>query len=154
MASPWTPELEAEVSKLWTDYSALSIAAQFQARGYNFSRSSIIGKIHRLGLSSAGLERVVRRQKSDSEQREGLKRTYNRRPNPTEVQLRCVELVPRHVSLAEIERGECRYPYGDGPFTFCGHPAVEGASYCAPHKDLCWIEPTVRNERARLGRAA
>jgi GcrA cell cycle regulator len=56
------------------------------------------------------------------------------------VQLRCVAVAPRHLELIEIERGDCRYPYGgdkDGEeIAFCGHPRQPGSSYCAPHAGL------------------
>lgn len=49
---------------------------------------------------------------------------------------RCVEIVPRHVSLVDLEPGDCRYPYGGDEegeaITFCGHPRRKGSSYCAP----------------------
>lgn len=157
MASPWTPELKAEVCKLWTDHSAISIAAQLQARGYNFTRSAVIGLVHRMGLSAENLERVAYRQKRDSEQREGPKRAYNRRANPSEIQLRCAEIAPRHISIIERSSGECCYPYGDGPFTFCGHPVcfiplintgeLKQSSYCQAHHDLC-VEPAREKVRA------
>jgi hypothetical protein len=54
--------------------------------------------------------------------------------------LRCVEIEPRHLSLIELEPGDCRYPYGgdeeDEPITFCGHPRREDASYCTAHFHL------------------
>jgi hypothetical protein len=54
--------------------------------------------------------------------------------------LRCAEVEPRHLSLIELERGDCRYPYGgdeDGEaITFCGHPRRAGSCYCAPHFHL------------------
>jgi GcrA cell cycle regulator len=54
--------------------------------------------------------------------------------------LRCVEVNPRHLSLVDLEPGDCRYPYGgeeDGDvITFCGHPQREGSSYCVPHFHL------------------
>ena len=53
------------------------------------------------------------------------------------VQLRCVEIDPRHLSLIDLERGDCRYPYGGDEegeaITFCGHPRRPGSSYCTPH---------------------
>src|SRR5664279_2177032 len=53
------------------------------------------------------------------------------------VKLRCVEIEPRHLSLMELERSHCRYPYGgdeaDHTITFCGHPRRKGSSYCAQH---------------------
>ena len=65
--------------------------------------------------------------------------------------LRCVEIEPRHLSLAELERRDCRYPYGGDeegePITFCGHPRRPGSSYCAPHFHLS-RGPGTPSERA------
>jgi GcrA cell cycle regulator len=56
------------------------------------------------------------------------------------VQLRCVEVAPRHLKLVELEAGDCRYPYRGGEegeaITFCGHPRRKGSSYCTPHFHL------------------
>jgi hypothetical protein len=40
---------------------------------------------------------------------------------------------PRHLSLIELTAETCRWPYGDGPFTFCGHPPAADKPYCAAH---------------------
>ena len=54
--------------------------------------------------------------------------------------LRCVKIEPRHLSLVDLEHGDCRYPYGGDeegePITFCGHPHRTGSSYCTPHFHL------------------
>jgi GcrA cell cycle regulator len=54
--------------------------------------------------------------------------------------LRCVEIEPRHLSLVDLERGDCHYPYGGDEegeaITFCGHPRRPGSSYCTPHFHL------------------
>lgn len=67
------------------------------------------------------------------------------------VHLRCVEVAPRHLALIELERGDCRYPYGgdsDGEaITFCGRPRRKGSSYCTPHFHLT-REPVVPAERS------
>ena len=46
------------------------------------------------------------------------------------LQLRCVGITPRHLSLVDLEPGDCRYPYGGDAegeaITFCGHPAPRG----------------------------
>ena len=66
------------------------------------------------------------------------------------VKLRCVAIEPRHLSLIELERGDCRYPYGGDEegeaITFCGHPRRPGSSYCAPHFHLSRnpVEPPER----------
>jgi len=65
--------------------------------------------------------------------------------------LRCVEIAPRHLSLVELEAGDCRYPYGGDEegetITFCGHPRREGSSYCAPHFHLT-RDPDIPLQRA------
>jgi len=64
--------------------------------------------------------------------------------------LRCVEVIPRHLDVVELEMDDCRYPYGGGAegeaITFCGHPRRKGASYCTPHFHLT-RSPDVPTER-------
>lgn len=55
--------------------------------------------------------------------------------------LRCVEIEPLHKTLMDLGKDDCRYPYSDGPFTFCGHPKKENSSYCVPHHHLVWVKP-------------
>jgi len=65
--------------------------------------------------------------------------------------LRCVEIRPRHLSVVDLERAECRYPYGGDEegeaITFCGHPCHPGSSYCTPHFHLS-RGPGTPSERA------
>jgi hypothetical protein len=71
-----------------------------------------------------------------------------------EAEIRCAEIEPLHLTLIELEKGNCRFPYGDSPepITFCGHlkctPIVNGvaeeSSYCAAHHVLCTKLPTHR----------
>jgi GcrA cell cycle regulator len=53
------------------------------------------------------------------------------------VKLRRVGVRPRLITLVELERGDCRYPYGGDKegegISFCGHPRQPGSSYCTPH---------------------
>jgi GcrA cell cycle regulator len=79
------------------------------------------------------------------------------------LKLRCVGIKPRQLALIDLERGDCRYPYGgdkDGEaITFCGHPRREGSSYCTPHFHLtrgpdAASEPTAGPVVLRLVRAA
>jgi GcrA cell cycle regulator len=60
--------------------------------------------------------------------------------SPAPVQLRCVGISPRLISLVELEPGDCRYPYGgdkdNEPIAFCGHLRRAGSSYCTPHFHL------------------
>jgi GcrA cell cycle regulator len=70
----------------------------------------------------------------------------------TEVKkLRTADVVPRHLSLLQLECGDCRYPYGGDErgeaITFCGHPRRADSSYCAAHFDLS-VGPGTASERA------
>ena len=37
------------------------------------------------------------------------------------------------LALTELRDGDCRFPLGVFPFTFCGQRQTEGRSYCATH---------------------
>jgi GcrA cell cycle regulator len=56
------------------------------------------------------------------------------------LKLRCVGIEPRQLSLVELEKDDCRYPYGGDEegeaITFCGHPRRPDSSYCTPHFHL------------------
>lgn len=74
------------------------------------------------------------------------------------LKLRCVGIVPRHLSLVDLEPGDCRYPYGGDKegeaITFCGHPRRDGSSYCVAHFHLTSAPDTASNAspaRSRCG---
>ena len=127
-----------------------------------YSRSAAIGRATRMGLGGPAREDRPRPPLSAKPPLlRILRERYTAgfmRPMPvlerTEmVKLRCVEIDPRHLSLVDLERGDCRYPYGgdtDGEaITFCGHPRREGSSYCAPHFHLT-RGPGTASERAAI----
>lgn len=70
--------------------------------------------------------------------------------------LRCAGVEPRHLSLIELECGDCRYPYGGDEegeaITFCGRPSQPGSSYCAPHFQLS-RNPVASAEREAIDNA-
>jgi GcrA cell cycle regulator len=115
-----------------------------------YSRSAAIGRAKRMGL--AGPDRPEDRPKPPLRAEPPLLRKLRdryaaefTRPMPIferaeTVKLRCVEIDPRRLSLLELERGDCRYPYGGDEegeaIAFCGHPRRVGSSYCAPHFHL------------------
>jgi GcrA cell cycle regulator len=115
-----------------------------------YSRSAALGRAKRMGLGGLDQPRegVTPPPGAKPPQVRRLRERYAAefiRPKPiferTEtVKLRCVEINPRHLSLGELERGDCRYPYGGDEegeaITFCGHPRRAGSSYCAPHFHL------------------
>lgn len=56
-------------------------------------------------------------------------------------------LKPKHISLFQLTNATCKWPFGDGPFTFCGQPSVTGFPYCAHHKALAYAGRPVRRVR-------
>lgn len=140
--------------------SANAINARFNTA---YSRNATIGRAKRMGLAGSGRRAGLNR----SPQRLSAPRLHkncerqpaeSKRPVPVSeraerIKLRCVQIVPRHLSLMDLEVGDCRYPYGgddDGEvITFCGHPQREGSSYCAGHFHLT-RGPGTASERAAV----
>lgn len=61
----------------------------------------------------------------------------------------CFRAQPRYLTLMQLEPDDCRFPFGDGPITFCGHPKTPGSSYCREHHLLCEV-PTARQLKRKL----
>jgi GcrA cell cycle regulator len=142
------------------------IADALNARfGTAYSRNAAIGRARRLGLagprwSTDSLQNWPKQPPQAGTSRLSQPRERHvpefMRPMPAFEgvklpKLRCVEIVPRHLSLVDLEPGDCRYPYGGDEegeaITFCGHTRQEGSSYCAAHFHLT-RNPDLRSERA------
>jgi GcrA cell cycle regulator len=130
--------------------------------GAAYSRNATIGRAKRMGL--AALDRPKRLSKVPQESKparshKNRERAAESNPEPPaaeppqRLKLRCVQIMPRHLELIELESGDCRYPYGgdaDGEaITFCGHPQREGSSYCLGHFNLT-RGPGTASERAAI----
>ena len=162
----WTPEHSEALRQCLArgmSYSEISgaINAKFNT---SYSRNAAIGRAKRMGLSSSDDPRKdapVDWAPRTPAKANGLHTSRERhvpdfiKPIPVleranAPKLRCIEIVPRHLSLVDLETGDCRYPYGgeaDGePITFCAHPRREGSSYCTPHFHLT-LGPGAKLER-------
>lgn len=144
-AARWMPAHDAALKRLREEhFSASEIAPQINREFQTgYSRNAVIGRLHRLGLTTLNRQYRPRETK--------IYKPRVRKPiipkfSAEEVALRCIEIAPRNLSLLELEPNDCRYPYGDGPFTFCGHPKMEGRNYCVPHFHLS-IGPGTTSER-------
>jgi GcrA cell cycle regulator len=117
-----------------------------------YTRNATIGRARRMGLSGSKQTDAPLWPKALPQPslarlnklRARLSTGFRPRPEvlrrAAELNLRCVGVVPRHLSLLELEDGDCRYPYGGDEegeaITFCGHPRREGSSYCNSHFHL------------------
>jgi GcrA cell cycle regulator len=166
-ASPlWTTERTEELKRLHPLHSAAEIAAML-----GISRGAVIGKAHRLGLSAPQREnkpkapRSPNANKNRSGEHHAVVRLrvvnpvggngHDRVFKTIEVKQRiprCEEIVPLHLTLLQLETGDCRYPYGGDnagdPITFCGHSVQEDSSWCPSHHALCMLPPLPKRDQA------
>ena len=118
--------------RLWK--SGLSATEIRLHEGWEFSRGAILGKLHRLGL--LGTRPKVYR------------RPVNRpRKPPKTRQQTTIFTIPveslddplpaDRISFVDLKPWQCRYPFGEGPFQFCGRPQ-QYRSYCLTHARTCY----------------
>jgi GcrA cell cycle regulator len=143
----WAPEhCETLRENLAKGMSYSEIAEAINAK-FNtaYSRNAAISRARRMGLATARPgdasqlpPKVSRKMRQRYASLAGWIMPVFEREKA--VKFRCVETDPRHLSLLELESGDCRYPYGgeqEGEaITFCGQPCREDSSYCAPHFHL------------------
>jgi len=164
----WTDERVELLRKYWAEgLSASRIAAQLGG----VSRNAVIGKVHRLKLSSRGraASAGVARQKKmvapkatkAPQQRtvtitvgaNALQAQFDAEPVARR-HLRPVEnvVVPmsRKLTLVQLTERTCKWPNGDPlseEFNFCGNESAETGPYCSYHARVAF-QPA--SERRRL----
>lgn len=163
----WTDD---RISKLIELFAEGLSASQIAFKLGGATRNSVIGKVSRLGLSRTNVPkkpkepRAPRTMPSRNKQGDhhavfriveggfGSRRIIRSVESREEVKLRCVEVSPRNLTIDQLERLDCRYPYGDLPnITFCGNPVRDGKNMCGPHMDLCWVAPRPPQHKAAFG---
>ena len=157
----WTPEHCDALREYLAKGMSFAEAADAINVRYDtaYSRNATIGRAKRMGL--AALDRPKRlsrvpQQLNAPQLSRGGERAAEAPPiseRPERVKLRCVQIMPRHLPLIDLEAGDCRYPYGGDvegeAITFCGHPQREGSSYCLGHFNLT-RGPGTASERAAI----
>jgi GcrA cell cycle regulator len=134
----WTIELINKVIRLWTveNRSASEIGVS-----EGLSRSTVMGKLYRLGLLHRG-----KPGKPASTPPTFHKRRQPPRVSPAAAIHIEVNEVPNKPKpflglwIDQLEPGDCRYPRDDqsaAPYQFCGQPTRQGSSYCGFHFERC-----------------
>jgi len=159
----WTPELDEALKKyLAANLSFADVAGEINREfGTSYSRCAATGRAHRLGLRSSVPKSEGSKRQARYHGGERRKPSKPKPPAPPVVfkcepstGLRVADVVPRNISLLDLEPGECRWPYGDSNFTFCGNPTLDGCSYCHQHFALSVGGGTESERRAHQGVAA
>lgn len=171
----WTDERVELLRKLWSEgLSASQIAAQLGS----VTRNAVIGKVHRLKLSSRGRATAapVRQKKATVQagtpakspvRAASVSRTVTASIGTTapqtqfdaepvaRYQARPVEnaVVPisRQLPLVELNERTCKWPNGDPlseGFSFCGNHSAETGPYCAYHARVAF-QPASERRRNR-----
>jgi GcrA cell cycle regulator len=157
----WTSErVQMLRSYVLAGLSCSQIAAEI-----GVTRNAVIGKIHRLGLTTGGkpgrrpaaLAQRMREAGAQAPRRQSritrIMRAIAASPNvvpfpPAEASANAppVESAQR-CSLLELGGGRCRWPLSDpgkADFGFCGNDAIPGLSYCAGHARIAYRLPSGR----------
>ena len=134
----WNEERTAVLKKLWLEgMSASQVARQLGG----VSRSAVIGKVHRLGITAR--ETPVRARTSSV--RSPSRIQVRARPSTTVAQPRSgamMRVAPTIVDLEPtsgilgLEAHSCRWPIGNpdqNDFGFCGREKPKRGSYCDQH---------------------
>lgn len=152
----WGPEPTKIVRDGWAE--GLSAGEIAKKLGPSYTRNAVIGRVHRLGLHK----------RHNPTKRGSDRKSYPRHINPKSPRLNGVRtmatLVPRetpstppgdasvkpeplNVKLVDLNTTHCRSISGygiDGGALFCGHPAMDGFSWCPHHAKIYFQPPRPR----------
>lgn len=155
--NPWLVEGRVDLIKaLWRDgLSGSQIALKLSA---GISRNAVIGKLYREGQ----LRTRSKQMNAANNSRSGRKRCAKGKngPRPAPWALPAIsrsrshgfyrapelpaDLVPKHLSIMQIDGTTCKFPYGDSDFTYCGHAVTNGSVYCMTHHLMSYTPVPVR----------
>jgi GcrA cell cycle regulator len=126
----WTADRVILLKALWRQgLSATAVAARLGS----VTRSAVLGKLHRLGLSRSRPSPPPR--PSSAKPRLGRSRSVLARPSTASRALTAPQSPGSVADVLELAPGLCRWPIGDPKdpdFSFCGL-ACRGP-YCATHR--------------------
>jgi GcrA cell cycle regulator len=141
---PWADEKTAQLRKLLDDDMS---AAQI-GRALGMSRSAVLGKLNRLGLSRP---RTPAKPKALRTPRRQFSVNYTAQSTPMpptapETFIASAEFdaaipVEQRRTLMQLNDSICRYPIGDvgsAEFFFCGGDTQDNPPYCRFHSKICF----------------
>jgi GcrA cell cycle regulator len=130
-----------------------------------YSRNAVIGKAHRLGLPRREQGKIARAVTPALTTKNGNPAAERKRPF-TPLKKKITIVAQTHVvdaqpcrpmpqfkteapttppcSFWELTSTRCKWPFGDGPFEFCGAKKIKGEPYCAHHCRKAYNTPANR----------
>jgi len=163
----WTDEKVALLRKRWSGgYSCSQIAKEL---GKGFTRSSVIGKVHRLDIerkqkprgTDAALTKTIvsaSRKSGDSvdvarEGKTGLHIHANvvaKRIEHDPLAKLNGDQKPKITCITDLKENTCRWPIGDPQkegFGYCGELPAQNQPYCPHHHSIAHESLSTRNKR-------
>ena len=146
----WTKEMIEKLDELWRKGNSASVCANELNVAFNtsFSRSAILGKMHRAGKSRTkkSKNRLYKKPKNPGNRAYMIARRLHGVVERSDIEAKAVDEAGAQydqnrisvglTSFSELaESGQCRWPIGDPrerPFGFCGAGAPAGP-YCTHH---------------------
>ena len=135
----WTPARVEALKRLWLEgVSAQQIA---NALGDPITRSGVLGKVYRLGLSADRPCRTAVHRTARQTAR-GVGEACEASPSIPARDFAPSESVPLtgRATILTVRRLDCRWPFGEPDtraFALCGRPISRGA-YCAGHAGIAY----------------
>jgi GcrA cell cycle regulator len=166
----WTDERVELLRKLWSEgLSASQIAAQLGS----VTRNAVIGKVHRLKLSSRGRTTTAAPRQKKVSASTGSKsatrastvtRSITTSIGATALQTQfeaepvvryrpaenVVVPISRRLQLVQLSERTCKWPNGDPlteDFSFCGNDTAETGPYCTYHSRIAFQPAAERRRR-------
>lgn len=170
MIGAWTEEAVGILRLMFDDgKSSGQIAYALSDKfGRTYTRNSVIGRLHRMGLWPADRKSFVpklsstERNKKRREKRAAKHQVAFQRPPVIPFAVVAPQPIAkeprpkRPITLVDLTDDTCRFPYGDGrdePYVFCGKNPVGGSPYCQHHSVLCF-QPSAYSGRGYSRREA
>ena len=158
----WTTDMIDNLKKLWKK----GLTTNEIAKELGVSKNSIVGKVHRLNLTSRPspikkkddeTEVEVQSQETltdvapENVQKKAVKADTQKHKEPEKPQAEKQEKTApasvspkRGIKLSELDSHTCRWPLGDPKddgFCFCGAKVRTGQTYCDEHAAIAYVKP-------------
>ena len=145
----WNEEKVAKLKELWGKGNTASQIAEIIG---GISRNAVIGKAHRLNLSSKIKTRSTSSsQDFDSDSEENNSKQKRGRKSKFQSLIIEKDFEPENPKkLEELDEGSCKWPIGhpeEKSFYFCGRSSLKDFSYCKLHL-LYAYQPKGKKEEA------
>lgn len=133
----WTEDRVEELKRLWAE--GLS-ASQIAARLGGITRNAVVGKVHRLGLTTRAAPAKPKTLASEAKAP-----APNENKQPLRTVLRDIpqgaDIDGCKLTVTSISDDRCKWPIGDPTsedFHFCGQACAPGKPYCAYHTQIAF----------------